>query len=525
MTETWWRDAVIYQIWPRSFSDSNGDGVGDLGGVIERLDYLNDGAGGGLGVDAIWLSPFFASPLADYGYDVADYVAIDPAQGTMSQFDHLVEEAHARSMRVLLDLVPNHTSDQHPWFVESKSSRASRYRNWYVWRDPRPGGLPPNNWRSAFASVGSAWTFDEATGQFYLHSYSPNQPDLDWDNPEVRAAIRDVMRFWLDRGADGFRIDVVHRLAKDPELRDNPPESLEPEPIGPGRHDAHWVSISSRLAELRGVADEYEQALLVGEVYILDQEQLVQYLGPRKLHLAHNFVFLAQPWSSLDLAEVTEEFESLVPPGSQGAWAFNNHDHSRVVTRFGVNGEMKARAAAMVLLSLRGTAFVYQGEELGLPDTSIPTARAVDIDGRDGCRTPIPWSPTDVAGEGAGFTSGVPWLPIGAEDRLDVATQRADPLSMWHHYRTLIAVRKQHPALRVGGYRTLYVDESVWMFERATASEQILVVTNFSGTQIAVPPGPALSDLIIASSVASPDPAELQPFESRWIVRVPQKTS
>jgi alpha-glucosidase len=526
--DVWWHDAVIYQIWPRSFSDSNGDGIGDIGGVIDRLDYLNDGIGGGLGVDAIWLSPFFASPLADYGYDIADYTAIDPTQGTMSQFDRLVEEAHARSMRVLLDLVPNHTSDQHPWFVDSRSSRDSKYRDWYVWRDPRPGGLPPNNWRSAFPSVGPAWTFDEATGQFYLHSYSPRQPDLNWENPDVRKAICDVMRFWLDRGADGFRIDVVHRIAKDPELRDNPPDGLEPEPISQGRHDADWISIPSRLAALRQVADSYHQALLVGEVYILDQARLVDYIGPNKLHLAHNFVFLGQPWSSEELAGVTDEFESLVPPESQGAWAFNNHDHSRVVTRFGQDGESKARAAAMVLLSLRGTAFIYQGEELGLPDTPIPTAHAVDIDGRDGCRTPLPWSPPEVAGPGAGFTSGVPWLPMGdVADRLNVETQAQDPTSMLNHYRGLIALRKQHPALGRGDYRIVHVDSSLWAFERATETEKILVVTNFGAAPTALPQSVAhgSADTIVASSVSDPDPHELGPYECRWVQRVPQKTS
>lgn len=519
----------MYQIWPRSFNDSDGDGIGDLGGILERLDYLNDGRGGGLGVDAVWISPFYPSPLADFGYDVADYTAIDPLYGTIEQFERLLEQAHRRSMKILLDLVPNHTSDQHSWFVQARSSREDPYRDWYVWRDPGPDGGPPNNWLSAFPAAGSAWTLDEPSGQYYLHTYGVNQPDLNWENPEVRAAIADVMRFWFDRGVDGFRIDVVHRLAKDPCFGDNPSNQLEPEPTGPGRRDADWGSMEDRLSELRAVADEYADILLVGEVYILDQSRLVDYLGRGKLHLAHNFVFLSQDWSSAGFADVVEEFERLVPADAQGAWCLNNHDHSRVVTRFGSDGEAKARAAAMILLGLRGTAFLYQGEELGLPDTHLDEDTAVDIDGRDSCRTPMPWSSPALHGAGAGFSNGTPWLPVGgAASRLNSERQSGDKSSMLNHYRRLIALRKATRSLRYGTFRSVYVDSSVWAFVRELDGERVVVVTNFDGEPKGLPKsiGWREDDLIIASSVADPEPDRLESYESRWVVqKSPQKSS
>lgn len=530
----WWRGAVIYQIWPRSFMDGNGDGIGDLPGIIQRLDYLNDGRGGGLGVDGIWISPFFASPQADYGYDISGYTSVDPTFGTMEDFDRLVIEANRRSIEVLLDLVPNHTSDEHPWFIESRSSRDNPRRDWYVWRDPGPDGGVPNNWKSAFGSVGPAWTFDERTGQYFLHSYTPSQPDLNWDNSEVRDAIKEVMRFWLDRGVAGFRIDVVHRLAKDPALGDNPPglDALEPET--PGRHDADWSSIDERLADLRSVADEYEGAVLVGEVYILDQRRLVTYIGPGKLHLGHNFVFLNQPWQADAIASVVDEFEGLVSDGLDGAWCLNNHDHSRTATRFGRDGrgEEKARSAAVLVLGLRGTPFIYQGEELALPDTDLDPELVVDVDGRDGCRTPIPWEAPS-RHPGAGFTSGEPWLPIGAAaEVLNAHDQIRDESSAHSLYRNLIALRRARETLRRGTYRSHGVTDGVFIYERRFGAESVLVLVNFGSDQHRVEG--LLSRIgaddqatrVLVSSLPVYDSGVLAGFEARWVQQEnPQKNA
>lgn len=520
---------MIYQIWPRSFNDSNSDGIGDLEGIRQRLDYLSDGRGGGLGVDAIWISPFFASPLVDYGYDIADYVDVDPSFGTLGDFDRLLADAHARSIRVVLDLVPNHSSDQHRWFIESRSNRTNPRRDWYVWRDPADDGGPPNNWHSAFPEVGSAWSLDQMTSQYYLHSYTPNQPDLNWENPEVREAMKGVMRFWLDRGVDGFRIDVVHRLAKDPGYRNNPADLTEPEPSGQGRrHDADWHTIDERLRELRDVADEYKDVLLVGEVYILDQSRLVSYLGPSRLHLGHNFVFLNQSWEAKAMARTVDEFESLAGGVVEGSWCLNNHDHSRAVSRFGDHGDQKARAAALLLLGLRGTAFIYQGEELGLPDSEVPSERIVDVDGRDPCRTPMPWEAPSRVGPGAGFSTGVPWLPIGdSAEELNAADENEDPTSMLSLYRRLIHVRNQTPALRSGSYAFLGCEGEVLKFVRSREGERVYVLINFGpNVEPAELPAPTQHVEILATSVVQPHPSRLNPYEARWVKQVsPQKNS
>lgn len=524
----WWSHAVIYQIWPRSFSDSDGDGIGDLGGIIGRLDYLNDGDGGGLGVDAIWLSPIFLSPLADFGYDVSGYTDIDPTYGTLDEFDRLVTEAHARGMRVILDWVPNHTSDQHPWFIESRSDLTSAKRDWYVWRDPDVHGLPPNNWASAFRSAGPAWTFDEHTGQYYLHSYASNQPDLNWDNLEVQDAMLDTLRFWFERDVDGFRIDVVHRLGKDPILGDNDHLGFEAEPTGPGRHDADWYTVHDRVRRIRSVADEYRDRLLVGEVYVLDQPRLIDYVsGGDQLHLAHNFVFLNQEWSAGSFGKTVIEFEAVAGPEVTPAWCLNNHDHQRIRSRFDDDGWGAARAgaAALFLLGLRGTVFLYQGEELGLPDTDLPESCVVDIDGRDGARTPIPWEPPSVAGSGAGFTSGHPWMPIGSTaEELNAASLTGKDGSMLELYRELIRIRRETPALRDGSFAPIGIFGDVFAFERRLSPSAVVVIVNFAAVTAPMVPMPgdvAEYRLLATSAPGEPAPCDpLEPLEARWIQRI-----
>ncbi|MBW3601188.1 MAG: DUF3459 domain-containing protein [Actinobacteria bacterium] len=493
MTGTWWQHGTIYQIYPRSFSDSDGDGVGDLPGITARLDYLNDGTPGSLGVDAIWLSPFYPSPMADFGYDVSDYTGVHELFGTLDDFDELVAQAHRRGIRVVIDWVPNHTSDRHPWFQQSRSSRDDPRRDWYVWRDPAPDGGPPNNWLSAFPRAGRAWTWDEPTAQWYLHSFLPEQPDLNWDNPQVEAAMHDTLRFWLERGVDGFRIDVAHRLGKDPELPDVHKEMdpehrrtvLPPVPAsGPlaTLHDQDWPTGHDRLRAVRRVVEDYGDRVIIGEVYLLDQRRLVRYVANGdELHLAHNFVFVHQPWKAAAFRSVIEEFETLATPATWPAWFLNNHDHSRTATRYAEgagDSAARARVAGMLVLTLRGTPFLYQGEELGLPDGEVPPETVVDVDGRDPQRTPIPWEPPSAAGPGAGFTTGTPWLPVQSHaERLNVATQSADPASTLSLYRRLLAYRRDSEALREGAYRALDAGDDLLVFLRG---ERVMVALNFS---------------------------------------------
>jgi len=492
----WWKTGVVYQIYPRSFADSNGDGIGDLAGITSRLDYLAD-----LPVDAIWLSPFYPSPMADFGYDVADYCGVHPIFGTLDDFDDLVRSAHARGLKVIIDWVPCHSSDQHPWFVESRSSRDNPKRDWYVWRDPAPGGGPPNNWQSTFERVGPAWTFDDATGQYYLHSFMAEQPDLNWDNPEVCAAMHDTLRFWLDRGVDGFRIDVTHRLGKDPELRDNPPGVItdaraalaahkRPDAVDAAlRYDENWPSGHERLREIRRVVEEYDDRAIIGEVYLLDQRELVKYVDTGdELHLAHNFAFVNQPWSASGFRDVVDEWHALARGSAWPDWFLGNHDHPRVASRYdeGGNGAARARLAMMMVLTLRGTPFLFQGEELGLADVPVPVELVVDVDDRDPERCPIPWEPPSSAGPGAGFTTGTPWLPITPDAELvNARTQRTDARSPLAMTRELLHLRRSCPALLTGDYRSLDAGEDVYAFVRAASGERVLVVLNFADDKVA----------------------------------------
>ena len=495
----WWQSGVIYQIYPRSFTDSNGDGVGDLRGILDHLDYLNDGTDGSLGVTAIWLSPFYRSPMADFGYDIADYTDVDPIFGTLRDFDNLLAAAHQRGIKVIVDWVTNHTSDQHSWFVESASSRDSPRRNWYVWRDPAPDGGPPNNWESAFAAVGPAWTFHEPTGQYYLHSFTPHQPDLNWDNPEVEAAMHDVLRFWLNRGVDGFRIDVIYKIAKDPELRDNEPGR---------RHDEDWPTIHERLRGIRRVIDEYDDRMIAGEVYLLDLHRVVEYINTGdQLHLAHNFVFFHLPWRAAAFRASVEEFVSLASAAAWPAWFLENHDHSRIATRYAGGpgtGERRARVAALMICALRGIPFIYYGQELGLPDADIPPDRIVDVDGRDPERAPMPWQRPSQAGPGAGFTTGKPWLPVVADaERLCVEAQQDDPASTLTFMRRLLRLRQRDPALQSGTQRVVDAAADVFCFERQLGDQRFLIALNF--TSLSLPlglreniPGPA--EVILSTS-------------------------
>jgi alpha-glucosidase len=516
----WWRTAVIYQIYPRSFQDSNGDGIGDLRGILSRLDYLAE-----LGVNALWISPFYPSPMADFGYDVADYCNVDPIFGSLADFDLLIERAHALGLKLLLDFVPNHTSDQHPWFLESRSSRNNPKRDWYLWHDPASGDGPPearlpNNWLSHFG--GSAWTFDHATGQFYLHSFLAQQPDLNWRNPEVRAAIFATMRFWLERGpggrgVDGFRMDVLWLLIKDESFRDNP---LNPE-WRPGsssfgrflplytadRPETHQI-----VAEMRELLDGYSgsggERLLIGEIY-LPIDELVKYYGasvpeasenPHDLtnaaitsprlngaQLPFNFHLIQTPWRAESIAQLIREYEDALPPGAWPNWVLGNHDQSRLATRVGT---VQARVAAMLLMTLRGTPTLYCGDELGMPDGVIAHDQIQDPAeknqpgigmGRDPERTPMLWDNSP----NAGFTIGKPWLPVlqNFQSRT-VESEDRDSSSMLTLYRALLRLRREHPALHSGEIYDVTPtggsDSPVLTYRRSDGNERFKVLLNFS---------------------------------------------
>ena len=460
----WWRDAVVYQIYPRSFQDTGGDGVGDLAGIQRRLDYL-----AWLGVDAIWISPFYRSPMADFGYDVSDYCDVDPLFGTLADFDRLAGAIHQRGMRLLVDWVPNHTSDQHAWFVDSRSSRSSARRGWYHWRDGR-GDDPPNNWRAAFG--GGAWTLDELTGQWYLHLFLPQQPDLNWSNPDVVSAMHDVLRFWLDRGVDGFRIDVVHCIGKDPAFPDQPAELGEIDRVGvqnePLTHEL--------IRGFRRLVDGYPgDRTTVGEVQLGDLASVGSFYGAGdELHMVFNFLPLHAAWARAAWSQMVERVEGELPAGAWPTWVLSNHDVPRVRTRLG--DEAAARSAALLLLTLRGTPFIYQGDELGLEDAVVPEARRVDPGGRDGCRAPMPWD----GNAGHGWPGAEPWLPWPPDAAVrNAEAERDDPASMLHLYRRLLAARRRSPALRRGDLMLHNAGDDVLAFERRAAGDRRLVVVNF----------------------------------------------
>ncbi len=480
----WWQRGVLYQIYPRSYQDSDGDGVGDLAGIRSRLDYVE-----WLGVDAVWLSPIYPSPMADFGYDISDYTAVAPLFGTLDDFDRLLEDVHRRGLRLIMDFVPNHTSDRHAWFEESRSSRDSPKRDWYIWRDPAPDGGPPTNWLANFG--GSAWALDEKTGQYYYHAFLPEQPDLNWRNPDVRRAMYDVLRFWLDRGVDGFRVDVVWHLIKDDLFRDNPPNLGYSEEQPPyhrflpiyttDRPEVHEV-----IAEMRSVLDEYDERVLIGEIY-LPVERLVAYYGAdlSGTHLPFNFQLIDAPWTAEEVARVVEEYEDALPEGGWPNWVLGNHDKHRLAARIGAE---QLRVAAVLLLTLRGTPTIYYGEEIGMTDVPIPHKLVQDpLEknlpglglGRDPCRTPMQWD----ASPNAGFTRGTPWLPL-AEDyaECNVERQRQDDRSLLALYRKLMELRRNEPALVAGRYEGGAVHGHVFHYWRAHAGRRVLVCLNFGST-------------------------------------------
>ncbi|KPF94407.1 alpha-amylase [Rhodopseudomonas sp. AAP120] len=477
---SWWASGVLYQIYPRSFQDSNADGIGDLRGIIDRLDHLSD-----LGVDALWLSPVFPSPMADFGYDVADYVGIDPIFGSMADFDALVLTAHARGLKVILDLVPNHSSEQHPWFVESRASRHNPKRDWYLWRDPAPDGGPPNNWLSEFG--GSAWELDEATGQYYYHAFLKQQPDLNWRNPEVRAAIYEAMRFWLRKGVDGFRVDVIWHLIKDDQFRDNPPNpdfapGMPPHAALQPMYSTDQLETLDVVAEMRAVLEEFDNRLLIGEIY-LPIERLVAYYGKelKGAQLPFNFALLSTPWNAREIAALIDRYERALPVGAWPNWVLGNHDRPRVASRV---GEAQARVAAMLLLTLRGTPTMYYGDEIGMPQVPIAPQDVQDPFeknvpgigvGRDGCRTPMQWD----SSPNAGFSEGRPWLPL-AEDaaRDNVANLRADGQSILNLYRALLRLRRAHPQLTRGDYQPLAAEGDLLLYRRQHDGRSLLVALN-----------------------------------------------
>ena len=482
-THAWWQRGVIYQVYPRSFLDTDADGIGDLRGITRGLAHL-----AWLGVDSLWVSPIYPSPMADFGYDISDYTAIDPRFGSLADFDAMIAEAHRLGLKVILDYVPNHTSDRHPWFLASRTARDDPHRDWYIWRDPAPDGGPPNNWRSVFG--GSAWTRD-ATRQYYYHAYLREQPDLNWRHPEVQRAMLDVLRFWLERGVDGFRVDALRQLVEDDELRDNPANPDYRPGLGP-YHALSPVYTADRPETLRMVTlmrdlvDRYPDRVLIGELY-LPIERLVAYYGVdgNGVHLPANFHLISVEWQARRIGQLIAAYEAALPAGGWPNWVLGNHDKPRVRSRI---GPAQARVAAMLLLTLRGTPTLYYGDELGMADVEIPPGLVQDPWernvpglglGRDPERTPMQWD----ASPHAGFTTGHPWLPVAPDAAsVNVARERDDPRSMLTLYRRLLALRRARPALSVGSYEPMGATGDVLAYARGAGANQCLIALNLGST-------------------------------------------
>jgi len=479
----WWQTGIVYQVYPRSFQDSNNDGIGDLKGIRQRLDYLQ-----WLGITAIWISPIYPSPMADFGYDISDYTGIHQLFGTMNDFDELLRDAHVRNIKIILDLVPNHTSNKHPWFLESRASKTNPKRNWYIWKDAKPDGSIPNNWLSVFG--GSAWEWDEATGQYYYHAFLKEQPDLNWRNPEVQEEMLDVMRFWLEKGVDGFRVDVMWHMIKDEQLRDNP--------VNPD-YQSHMASYEQLLPvystdqpevhdivhKMRRLLDSYKDRMMIGEIY-LPIHKLVTYYGVdnKGAHLPFNFMLLSLPWDARRIASAVAEYEGALPHNAWPNWVLGNHDQPRITSRIGLQ---QAKVAAMMLLTLRGTPTIYYGDEIGMTDVPVPFNEVQDPQGlnmpdknlsRDPSRTPMQWNNSDYAG----FSTAKPWLRISSNyKRLNLEAQKGDPFSTLNFYRQLVQLRRSEPSLTHGDYKPVYADQQAFAYVRQAQNEKaFLVVLNLS---------------------------------------------
>lgn len=493
----WWRGAVIYNIYPRSFADSNGDGIGDLAGITAHLDYV-----AALGVDAIWLSPFFTSPMKDFGYDISNYCDVDPIFGTLADFDRLLSRAHELGLRVVIDQVLSHTSDQHPWFKESRTSRDDARSDWYVWADARADGTPPNNWQSLFG--GSAWTWDARRRQYFMHNFLPEQPDLNVHNPAVQEALFECMRFWLERGVDGFRLDAINHAMHDRQLRDNPPAPSGGRPprrsadFQQALHNRSQPEMIPFLERIRALSEEYGGRFTVAEIggEGSESDMPVYTQGTERLHTAYGFNFLYAEHLSPALVRQAMAAWPDTPGTGWPSWAFSNHDAPRAVSRWAAPGERAAfaRFAMLLLLTLRGNVFLYQGEELGLPQAQIAFEDLRDPEalanwpltlGRDGARTPMPWR---AAAPQAGFTTGKPWLPVGAgHAELAVDAQQHDARSILNFTRHLLTFRRRHAALRMGALQFLDTAEPLLAFERRTGGERLLCLFNFGDTPQVVP--------------------------------------
>jgi len=489
-TVPWWKTAVIYQIYPRSFMDASGDGVGDLRGIRSKLDYLS-----WLGVDAIWISPFYPSPMADFGYDISNYEAVDPLFGTLEDFDALLADVHGRGIKLILDFVPNHTSDQHPWFLQSRADRTSPTRDWYIWRDGKSGG-PPNNWLSMFG--GSAWEYDPVTDQYYYHAFLKEQPDLNWANEAVVEAMLGAMRFWLERGIDGFRVDVMWHLAKDPQFRDepaNPAWRVGDDPYARLEHlySCDQPGVHPIVRRMRETLAAFGDKVLIGEIY-LSLDHVITYYGSdgkSGAHLPFNFQLLTTPWRASELVALIEEYERLLPAGAWPNWVLGNHDRMRLATRVGPD---QARVAAMLLLTLRGTPTLYYGDELGLEDVPIPPHSVQDPWeknvpglglGRDPVRTPMPWS----AAPQGGFSTAAPWLPLNGDYAArNVAALQDEKGGLLSLYRTLLGLRKVHPALNRGEICDVRSLGDVLIYERRDGADRFTIALNLSPV-----PTPALA--------------------------------
>lgn len=486
----WWKNGVIYQIYPRSFKDSNGDGVGDLRGILEKLDYLNDGTPGSLGVDAVWISPFFRSPMKDFGYDISDYRDIDPIFGTMEDFRDLLEGAHRRGIRIIIDMVLNHTSDEHPWFKESRQGRDNPKSDWYLWH-PGKNGRPPNNWFAQF-ELKNAWWYDKARGEFYLGTFTRHQPELNWRSPELRREMAELARFWLDMGVDGFRLDVVNWFLKDDLFRSNP-FTFKSVDLHKHIYDRNRPETIDICRELRSITDSYDERMMVGEVYTDDAATAASYCGNGgdALHMAFNFNFLFQPWKAQNIFKSALEWYKILPEGAWPNFTFSNHDNLRHIFRYrrGRWTAARAKVAAALLMTLRGTPFIYYGEELGMTGGKLRRRDMKDPLSirtwplrrfrRDMARTPMQWDDS----KNSGFSGGTPWLPVDEKyTAVNVRRQKEDRDSLLSFYKNLIWLRKGHEALQSGDiafFEDLLPD--LLVYARSGAKEKIIVALNFTG--------------------------------------------